>query len=710
MPSTDQASPSRAEGWLKFAALVLVVAAVGIPLNQLTAYVLVLIAAVIIFTGTISFNRVTWSVAAVVVALSILGQHLLAPPKIEEGHNVFLPGGSGVLQSGLPPDVYAFMAAKFEARYPEAKRCAPNATNCTRAGGFPDRTFAFSSDGIFARPAFSRSVASFNFSDPVRLRLGFVNDIRYNWFSADMERGRADRRFWMGWHRWHLTMPWFVMIQPPSAFAGGELCWHGDILWERADNRFDALTGPACRVIQHADAGKRIFGVAIDPDTLSMNLSPPLLVRLQQATVDMLGLIGVFAVVMGCVRWRVRWTGVPFLLIGLALAVIAIDDGSFIGGMRPLDGGDDGLFYDSLGRTILQRFLAGDISGALQGGEDVFYYGGPGLRYFRAVEHFFFGESYLGYLSLVLVWPIIVHMLARRFLPPLWALAVAVGFVAIPVGAIFGTSFFHYAKWAARGFADPAAYVLFVAGLIPILGTGGGPQRDRFASAFFGALLLALGVFMKPIVAPAAAIFIGGAGLAALYLKQWKRIAGLCMGFSFVFSMALHNWVYGRAFVLFSSNSGDANLLVMPPAAYLGVLRELMSLDFGGGFTGRALTQFANWLSLPAESYLTIPLNAAAVAVLVYVVARGHAFDPWLRLVGAAALGQHVAAFFYNAAAARYHFLTWFLTALVVAVWLHAIGVPWLCARYPRFCQWIEEQPGSRWLASGLARLHKMSS
>ena len=104
--------------------------------------------------------------------------------------------------------------------------------------------------------------------------------------------------------------------------------------------------------------------------------------------------------------------------------------------------------------------------------------------------------------------------LFRRFLPEHWALALALVFIAVPVGAIFGTSFFNYVKWAARGFADPAAYILFIAGICadhrraaPTV------PAARFSPALFGALLLALGIFMKPIVAPAAAVLLGGAGL-----------------------------------------------------------------------------------------------------------------------------------------------------------------------------------------------------
>ena len=61
---------------------------------------------------------------------------------------------------------------------------------------------------------------------------------------------------------------------------------------------------------------------------------------------------------------------------------------------------------------------------------------------------------------------------------------------------------------------------------------------------------------------------------------------------------------------------------------------------------------------------------------------RGRGFDPWLRLVGAAALAQHAVALFY-ADTARYHFLTWLLTLLVCAAFMQQAGLPWLARRYP---------------------------
>jgi hypothetical protein len=712
MTSPRESPPPAGAAWRRLAALALAVAAVGLPVNQFPSYVLLLIVTVAIFTGEVSARAKSWLAAIAIVTVAIGGQWWLAPPRIDEGHNVFLPGpADGVLQRALPAQVYRHMASQFEALYPPSVRCKPGSSGCWQAS-HPARAFAFSADGIFHGSDLSRAATGIDFSDPVWLRLGFINQMNYNWYTAapDVHRADRDRRIWMGLHRWHLAMPWFELIRLPAAFVGGQLCWRGELMWEGEGERFSLWPGEGCRSIEAADAGRRIFGIAIKPDTLAMHLTPPWRAWLLQVANLGLLLAAIVGLIVLLVRTRPRRAIVPFILIGLAMLVIAIDDVSFLGGVRPFDGGDDGLFYDHVGRMILQHFLAGDITSALQGGEKVFYYGGPGLRYFRAIEHVIFGESYLGYLALVLLFPFLVLGLFRRFLPHDWSLALILVFVAVPVGVLFGTSFVQYAKWAARGFADPAAYILFIAGMLPVIGTTIAGPGDKFLPAFFGALLLALGIFMKPIIAPAAAILLGGAGLYTLSRQQWPRLAGLCIGFLPVFSMALHNWVFGRVFVLFSANAQNANLLVMPPSAYLGALHELLSLNFNAGYAARAGKQIADWLSGPAESYFTIPLNAAGVAVLVYVVLRGRAFDPWLRLIAATALAQHAVALFYNAATARYHFLAWFLTMVVVVVWLHEAGIGWFQRRYPDMCRRVAAHPWSRRLASGLARLQRVSA
>ena len=127
------------------------------------------------------------------------------------------------------------------------------------------------------------------------------------------------------------------------------------------------------------------------------------------------------------------------------------------------------VWFTKAMRATCCASLSTEMSPGRWKGEKVFYFT-PGLRYLRTLEHVIFGETFLGYLSLVLLLPFLVFAIFRRFLPADWAVACVLIFVAIPIGVLFGSSLVQYVKWAARGFADPAAYILFLAGLAALVG------------------------------------------------------------------------------------------------------------------------------------------------------------------------------------------------------------------------------------------------
>jgi hypothetical protein len=706
-PAERPAAPNQCA--IKFAALVLVVAGLGLPVNDLFRYALLVIATLIVTAGHISARHGPWLGALAAVALCILGQVLLPAPRIEEGHNVFLldaPGGA--LEAGLPPAAFRFMAAEFDTKYPPARRCDRAQDGCWRGQSFPARAFAFSADGLFDRPTYSRRVTGIAFDDPVWLRLGFINELGYNWNSqvSDVERASRDRRSLALVHRWKLEMPWFVIYRFPAEFVDSELCWRGEVLWEGANDSFEPISHATmqCRTLTDADSGRRIFGVAIARD-LTMRLAPTAQVRLRQLLGPALAAAATLAVLGLLVRAHPRRLVLPFALVAITLAVVFFNDASFLGGVRPFDSGDDGLVYDGYARIILQHLLAGDVADALEGGEKVFYFT-PGLRYLRALEHVFFGESYLGYLSLILVLPFLVFALFRRFLPLRWALALIVIFTAIPVGVLFGSSLVQYVKWAARGFADPAAYAFFLAGLLVLVRPIVGDARDRFGTALAAGFLFALALFVRPNIAPAAGILLAGAAMAALWQRHYWPLAGLCLGFAPVLGMALHNWAFGGVLVPFTSTAAHPGALVMPPAAWLAALAELARLDLGGEAVARAGRQIAAWLAGPSESAIMAPLHAAALVVLVRVVLWGKA-EPWLRLIACATLVQQCVGLFY-ASAGRYYYLTWLLTFVVVMVWVYGEGIALFQSRVPQFSARIAKHPAKLALVRGLDHMSRM--
>jgi hypothetical protein len=694
--------------------MLLAVVVVGLPVNHLVGFALLLFLTVVAFVGEVTADRRAWLAACGLALLAAAAQLLLAPPKIEEGHNVFLAkDADNALVKGLPPDVYRIMAAEFDKVYPPERRCNPATPGCWRGVPGPDSVFAFSADGIFDRGEFSRRIDDIDFVDPVWLRLGFVNDARYNWDNtvSDVKRLRRDGRFWMGLHRWHLLMPYFVMYRFPPAFAGSQLCWQGDVIWEERAERFTLLSNAAwaCRNIERADIGLRIFGLGIRPGTLAMTLDPPVILRAWHWVYAALKLL-LFATIVGMlVRWRRAATVLPFVLIASSLLVIAVHDASFIGAVRPFDPGDDGLVYEGFARQIVQNLLSGHIVEALRGGESVFYYGGPGLRYLRAIERFLFGDSFLGYLALILILPFLYLALFRRFLSRTWALALTLIFVIIPVGALFGTSFFHFSRWAARGFADPAAAIFAVAGLVVLLRRRDGDPTRQFAPAFGAAFLMALAIFVRPNLAPFVGVMLAGAGLAALHAGNVRRVAGLCCGFLPAAVMPLHNWYFGGVFVLFSSNAAIPELLILPPSAWWGALLELLRFDWDGPQLARAAAQLARWLQGPSESYAMVPLHAVAIAIACYVAVAGRRFDPWLRLMACAVLVQHASSLPFLVAP-RYHYFAWLVTFLVNAVWLETVGLAWLRKRWPAWYRRMRRHRLNLVLAVGLMRLDRLGA
>lgn len=695
----DLSGPQRL--MLRLGVLVLAVAVLGLPINGLFKYGLLLAITVATFAGVVRMQPMRW-LAAVGIAAVVLAAHILMPaPRIDEGFNVFLPGPR--MEKTLPADVAAALTQQFNTLYPPDKRCDDRARGCWRPDASTDG-FSFSADGIYDRPTLSRRVLDIGFSDPVDLRIGEINEVIYNWPDnvSDIKRFERDRKSLNLFDRFRVTFPLFVAHRFPADFIGSNLCWRGTVFWPGPSDRYEAITNQdvACRTLRADDVGRPIFAASILPaPKLAMSLRATLKIQLRRALEFGLTLLGVLAIGLLLIRVERRRVIFPITLIALTVILTVIVDWQFIGGFRPLDAGDDGYTHEGFGRLIIRSLLTGDIASALRGQEAIYYFA-PALRYWRALEHFIFGDTFLGYFSVILLLPFLVFALARRFLPIRWALAFVMIFVAVPVGTAFGSSLVEYVTWASRGFADPLGFALLFAGLLLVIPQiGKTPDTGR---AFFGALLLAMATFCRPNFLLASGTMIIAGVLMALVHRQLARVAALLIGFAALAVSPLHNYVFGNSLIPFTNNVGHVDILLMSPLDYARAVGELIHLEFGGDYLRRALTQIASWLSGAQHLRATIPLHAAAVLIVAYVALFGRRIDPWLRIVALAVLLQHgIGVCYLNNA--RYNLGTWLLTALVVTVWLVSVVEHLEPETRARLAQW----PGIRHTKAWLMRLEQ---
>jgi hypothetical protein len=687
---------------LRLAALLLVVADLGLPINEIAAYALLVAAALLVLTG-LSYTEPRRWLAATALTAAVVAAHLLWPtPRIDEGHNVFLPGASAA--QSLPADVLKVLGAQFDQQYSPDKRCADMTKGCWR----PDRSteadgYAFSADGIFQHPEFSRAVTGIDFRDPAHLRLGVTNELTYGWpdHSSDIMRFDRDRRSLALFDRYRITLPLFVVYRFPAAFVGNRVCWQGTVLWEHGDG-FDDLGSATtrCRDIASDDIGKRVYGLSILPDMrLGMTLIPGRTILLRRAIAWGLTLGGVIGAVFLLVRIEPRRLALPAVLIALTLVLIMFIDAQFIGGFRPLDSGDDGLTYEGYGRRIVRDLLSGDFAAAFRGEESIYFFA-PGMRYVRAVEQFLFGDTFLGYLTMILALPLIVHALFARFLTPRWAMVMVLLFVATPLGALFGSSLFYYVVWASRGFADPLAFILLFAAIVLMVPPRGG-EPPGVLRLFAAGLLFAAATFCRPNLLLASGVMVAGAGAMWLWRGQLVRAIALGAGFCALAVSPLHNYAFGQVFVPFTTSVNLPQTLVMPPLDYVRAAGELLRLDFTGEYVRRAVIQLGHWLSGPQDWLATVPLNAFGIATLLRVGLFGGRFDPWLRLIALAALIQHGIGICYINFV-RYNLGTWLLTLLVAAAWLQGEGLLVLEKRMPRWCETWRRNALVRRLAAGI--------
>ncbi len=659
----------------KLAAGALVVAAIGVPMLETWQAILFALAvlALVFSTAVVNVRRLT--AAAAIVLVVVGGRTTLPRADIAEGHNAFLVIGAGeALERGLPPELFRVWKAEFDALYPpDQPPYGPRSQ--WRVTGAPQTLFAQSADAIFRPAKFTRQVDGIDIESLGDFRGGFANDIRYNFWSGELRREQ---------------MPFYVMYELSPASVGSRLAWTGELFWERGDGRFEKIVHlqPAARAIGAGDSGKRVYAAFFPArgEALHFQLLRSLPLRLAAALSTVLTVTGVIMVLLLTVRVRrlplTRAAGLFALAYALMAGFLAVSAGKYLGrSYPPHGGGDDGLFHDSVGRTM--ALLAGDgrLGEALQGVEPVFWFT-PGTRYVRMAEKLLFGDTNHLFALLVCCAPIPFFYLMRQLGGARFAAVLTAVFLLLPAG---NPSYLQYLANAKLGYGEAVAGALFLLALGLIFRSqpywGGTDGERRLSSLWVAGAALAGSMFIRPNFA-FAVVFVGVASAWACWRERDLAAgAALAAGLGLALWMPLHNVIYGHEFHLIS-RSGATVSVPLGPADYRDALLDLIRGRIDSPAVATTGAQVGGWLSalglVMRPELRPLALAAHGIKLIALAVTAWIALWSWrartpraraLAVVAVASCCAHLPMLFIFTTNYRYAMLGFDLAVIALAVW-----------------------------------------
>lgn len=639
--------------------------AADLPISNLIKVSAFVVCVSHVLFAQLQLSRLLVLIYCAVIIVSSLTYRWITSYKLEESHNIYLAlDDENVFDSGLPLPVASFLRSQFRLDYPEKNICNKAIYGCWAHYEIPNRVSAFSADDIFFN-AGSRRTFNINFRDIKTLRLGDINNSRYDWFDVDkfkngekldLERDEA---------------PFFVSYTFRKAYIGSMLCWKGIIFWEKVGGDFveDIQKETNCKTIGYSDIDKKVFGI-------SLPKSFPLEMRLQQNSLILslanseiiLSIVSMLMIVFFAFKISLK----PMLISCAWLLTIFYNTfyhPSWFNSMAIMEGGNDGLVHLGLARKILENFVSGNFIEALRGGEDVYYFM-PGLRYFRFFELVVFGDSLNGYLVFISFMPVIVFMFfyeiwsdvrrpIREIISVILLLVFWIGILPI----ILGIWYEVYLLLTYKGYAEPLGYMFFISALLMLLV---GIDKKIIIYYFVSGALFSFSIFVRPNVV------IGVLSILIYLMFCSKDKSEYCWLLYFIFGlsiasiMPIHNYLFGNRFVLFTAAATLKDVLILTPYIYFKSIINILLYKDPEYFL-LIKNHILEWVGSEISSAFIVKVCSLASIVTTLSISK---MSQKLKILAVSAFGLQITFLFYPTIG-RYSFLAWFLSSLVLVrlVW-----------------------------------------
>lgn len=591
----------------------------GIPLNEMWKFFSLTAAMVLIFSGSWR-PKINFLSCLIILGLGI-GLKFVPHLHIEEGHQILINDQNNIINP---------LGLIKEQRIPHA----------------------FSADGIWKNPKYSRIVNDIEFEGLNGLRLGTVNDLKYNLYPPHSTYIREN-------------LPFLVAYVFPKEAVGSKIWFRGLCFWPNTSGELKKINHSSWeyRKIGIQDVGQPIYFVG--GDTLkAKDYIQPLKVYLEKSTyykilrwVSSLGTIFlIFCLIYVLLESKDKLKFyLYFSSISIQFFLLIFTKPVFFKGLFPLISGWDGLTYYSYGREILRNFWVGNFYEAIKSPESIFYFM-PGLRYIRALELSIFGDTYYGYTLFWMFTPILMFKFLKYFFSKHQPIILLMIFF-IPINFLtryLGFSDYFYLNQTLFGHGETLSYLCFSTGILLIF-----QGMDQKKQTFWGHFLFFIAIACRPNLILAALFLMGIYTLWILkhdgYIQAAKKLICSWLGALPTLLIPFHNYYFGGKLVLLTNAAEIKENLPTPPSMYFGALMSLFSLDIKNPAFGKIWRQLCEWNPYA----IRLPL----IGLVIYYAFKLPLFSR-IGTIARMALILHIQLFFFNTNI-RYAYISWFLTFIV---------------------------------------------
>ena len=564
--------------------LIFIILCFGLPLANWGAFITILVALYAIFLNKINTKPILWLISFMLLASLFLVKNYISPPNIQMGEQIYSP--KDVYLNDVLPKYITNMAKNEWVALDQPFESYPANTEKTK------NPWAFSSDAFFDNPKMSRTLKSLNFKNRYALRVGTLNNAKYNYFGSELGSSGA---------YYPLIFSFFL----PNTMASEKLCWIGKLYIEDNNSWKEYFTqNRKCITLDKKQwkEDKYLTIYAFDfNENIPLSISTK---NYRQMLIYILSIL--YAVIILLLLTNLNRGDLTLVALSVMCIILYMADQHYRGGhpssfsgLPYMGRGNDGLTHYSYAREMVQSLSHHNILGWLRGNENIFYMM-PGMRYLLGITMPFFGESIFGLLLIISLTPITIRSLLKKIFTKKWQIIMLICFFIIPVFESFGFYQIYLAKYTVEGFGSGIAISTLIAAFAllwkkeDIIYT----NKDLLIISF----LLAMAISLRPNFLPFVAILFTGLSLYFIYTKKVQKIIPLGIGFSPILLITYHNYFFGNTFVPLTNSATIGNNMRNGPEKWNNCLNSLSDS------CNQVINHLSIWVSYTEPWYIIILL------------------------------------------------------------------------------------------------------